>query len=334
MIGRYRLYPHLWHAKMRFIIADITMLLWIVLWIYVGVKVHDAFWTLHSLADAIIATGTSVSTTGTRIDQVVTGVQSVASNLAPIELALRNALTAVLNLIAAPIDAIGKTLQTIGQQLTQALQGLQHDVDGLVWGVGSTLHTAIDPLIALSRTIVDLGSSVVSSGQDLHHKVAELQKTADTLPAVRAGITRAVSPLHSIPQGIVAIGHGAVTQGQQELAAIGNLALLMGILAAAVPVCLALWRYLSWRISATQSFHNLDSILLRQQNATAVATTMQVLAGRALYTLPYERLVQYTPDPIGEWHAGHYYHLARAALAEEGLDLERYLQHQQEGLKQ
>jgi hypothetical protein len=120
------------------------------------------------------------------------------------------------------------------------------------------------------------------------------------------------------------MGRGTVAQGQQELVAIGNLAWLMGVLVAAVPVCVALWRYLPWRIGVTRSGHHLDAIL-RQPGATEVLATLQVLAGRAIYTLPYDRLVQYTPDPIGAWHSGRYYPLARAALAEEGLDLERYL---------
>jgi len=328
MRGRYQPYPDLWRPKLGFIAADATMFLWIVLCIYIGSKVHDAFWTLHVLADAVMATGTGVAETGQQIDRVVTGVQSVASNLAGIDVALRNALGAVLTLISLPMDTAGKTLETIGQQLTQALQELQHNVESVL-GVGSILRTAIDPLLALAQKITDLGGGVLSVGQDLQKKVRDLQQTAETLPTIRAGLFQALTPLHSLPHGIIAIGRGTVAQGQQELVAIGNLAQLMGGLAAAVPVCLALRRYVPWRLSATRSFRYLDAIL-RQPGATEVPATMQYLAGRAIYTLPYDRLVHYTRDPIGDWLAGHYHQLARAAMAEEGLDLKRYVARQRQ----
>jgi len=50
-----------------------------------------------------------------------------------------------------------------------------------------------------------------------------------------------------------------------------------------------------------------------------------VLAARAIYTMPYDRLLAYSPDPISEWREGRYYNLARATMSEEGLDVRRYL---------
>ena len=324
MTGRYRPYPDLWGPKLRFITRDAAMVLWIVVWIALGVTVHDAFATLQVLAEAVIATGAGITATGTQIDQVVTGVQGVASTLAWMERALRHALAAVLTLVAAPLGAVARALQTIGQQLTHALEGLQHTVAGAVWGVGSTLATAVDPLLSLAHTLTDLGASVGGAGQALQAKVGDLQNIVTIAPTIQAGLARAVRPLHALPQGIMALGRGTVAHRQQELVAIGHLAWLMGVLVAAVPVAWGLWRYLRWRSGATRSFRHLDAIL-RQPGAAEVAATLQVLAGRALYTLPYDRLMRYTQDPLAAWHTGRYQDLARAAMADEGLDLERYL---------
>ena len=40
---------------------------------------------------------------------------------------------------------------------------------------------------------------------------------------------------------------------------------------------------------------------------------------RAAYGLPYERLVRYTPDPLGDLEAGRYGDLVAAALDDAGL---------------
>jgi hypothetical protein len=45
----------------------------------------------------------------------------------------------------------------------------------------------------------------------------------------------------------------------------------------------------------------------------------QVLATRAINRLPYQRLLEHTADPFGDYAAGRYDRLAQAELASVGL---------------
>jgi len=45
----------------------------------------------------------------------------------------------------------------------------------------------------------------------------------------------------------------------------------------------------------------------------------RALAMRAFTRLDYSTLLEYTPDPVGDWAAGRHDGLARAELASEGL---------------
>ncbi len=49
---------------------------------------------------------------------------------------------------------------------------------------------------------------------------------------------------------------------------------------------------------------------------------LQILAARALYTLPYHQLLRYTPNPAADWRR--FVALARAEIEAHGLSVERY----------
>jgi len=205
-----KLYPDLWLPRLGYILADLAVLLWLAVWVNIGLTVYNAVMTLSIIADGVIATG---------------------------------------------------------QKLNDVIAQIQQGVSGLVF-VGPKLHDALNPL-------------------------------------------------YGIPSALI-------TQGQSELVAIHNLAVLLGSVVAGIPIVITLFRFIPWRVRKTRGFRYLNR-LLRTPGATAVTTTMQVLAGRALYTLPYDRLLHYSADPIAEWREGRYYNLARATMAEEGLDVRRYL---------
>lgn len=182
--------------------------------------------------------------------------------------------------------------------------------------IGDAVYRAV-------MTLSVIANGVIATGQAMNAAVADVQQRIDDVPLIGGNLHGLLTPLHNIPNGLI-------DQGQQELAAIHHLALLLGIGVAAIPVFVTLLRYLTWRARKTRGFRNLDR-MLRRPGAKAVSTTMQVLAGRALYTLPYDQLLSYSPDPIAEWREGRHYNLARATMAEEGLDLRRYLR-RMEGL--
>ncbi|HKC74101.1 MAG TPA: hypothetical protein VKF37_07850 [Chloroflexota bacterium] len=166
-------------------------------------------------------------------------------------------------------------------------------------------------------TLSTIANGVITVGQQVNDAVSHVQQAVGRLPLVGPALGDDLNPLHGVP-------HAVITTGRQELQAIHHLALLLGVVVAGVPLLAVALIYLPLRQRKARGFRSLARIV-RQPGANAVSATMQVLAARALYTLPYDRLLRYSRDPIGEWREGRYYNLARAAMAEEGLDVQRYL---------
>jgi hypothetical protein len=176
--------------------------------------------------------------------------------------------------------------------------------------VGNTVYNAV-------MTLSIIANGVITTGQKVNDAVNEVQQSLNNVPLAGGGLHDALTPLHRIPTWLIAQGH-------DELQAIQQLAWLLAVIVAGLPLLVALLIFIPWRIHKTRGFRNLDR-LLHSPGASSVTTTMQVLAARALYTLPYDRLLHYSADPIGEWREGRHYNLARAVLAEEGLEMRRYL---------
>jgi hypothetical protein len=166
-------------------------------------------------------------------------------------------------------------------------------------------------------TLSTVANGVITVGQQVNDAVSHVQQAVGSLPLVGPALGKDLNPLQGVP-------HAVITTGYQELQVIHYLALLLGVVVAGMPLLAVALIYLPLRQRKARGFRSLARIV-RQPGANAVSATMQVLAARALYTLPYDRLLRYSRDPIGEWREGRYYNLARAAMAEEGLDVQRYL---------
>lgn len=176
------------------------------------------------------------------------------------------------------------------------------------------------------RAVMTLGviaDGVIATGRLMSASIAQLQHTVAGLPLVGSTLRDGLGPLYQLALGLIA-------QGQHQLEIIQHLALFCGGVIAATPILFFLAVYLFVRARLSRRFRALHRMLTAPGASASPATTMQVLAGRAIYALPYHELLRYTPDPIGEWRQGHYANLARAAIAAEGLDARRY-QHCFEG---
>lgn len=189
------------------------------------------------------------------------------------------------------------------------------DLCAVLWAVlwayiGSTIYHTI-------MTLSVIANGVIAAGRTLNDAISQVQRDVAGLPLIGANLRDALNPLHNVPASLI-------TTGQHALVAIHNVALLLGVVVGGVPLLVLLITYIPWRIRKTRGFRNLNR-MLRQPGARAIPETLQVLAGRAIYTLPYERLLQFSPDPIGEWRDGRYFNLARATMAEEGLSVQRYM---------
>ena len=189
------------------------------------------------------------------------------------------------------------------------------DLAAVLWVV--TWLYAGDLVYHTVLTLSTVAVGVITIGQQVNDAVSHVQQAVGSLPLVGSALGNDLNPLHGVP-------HAVITTGYQELQVIHQLALLLGVVVGGVPLLAAALIYLPLRQRKARGFRSLARIV-RQPGANAVSATMQVLAARALYTLPYDRLLRYSRDPIGEWREGRYYNLARAAMAEEGLDVQRYL---------
>ena len=120
-------------------------------------------------------------------------------------------------------------------------------------------------------------------------------------------------------------GQPLISLGQAGSTAIHRLALLLALIVAAVPVALALVLYVPRRIRLIASMRGVHLTLKRALARPELSLPMmEILAGRAIYTLPYAQLLRYSRNPAEDWQSRNFPRLARAELERYGLSLQRY----------
>jgi hypothetical protein len=95
-------------------------------------------------------------------------------------------------------------------------------------------------------------------------------------------------------------------------------AVTLALMLAVVTLMPWLTRYLPWRwnrLRRVRAAHR----AIRTAPSVAGAQVERALAMRAFARLDYSTLLEYTPDPLGDWADGRHDRLARAELASEGL---------------
>ncbi|MDQ3345974.1 MAG: hypothetical protein M3473_06725 [Chloroflexota bacterium] len=153
-----------------------------------------------------------------------------------------------------------------------------------------------------------------------------------------AGITSAGETIGSALEGLPLIGEGAASGVRGALAGAGDplitfgtdlerlllvISALLGLLLVATAVVPWLNRYLPWRLAkwrrlnaAATAIHGSRPTSRKLILATEIET---LLASRALHRLEYDELLEFTPDPFGDWLAGRHERLAEAELDRVGL---------------
>ena len=95
-------------------------------------------------------------------------------------------------------------------------------------------------------------------------------------------------------------------------------AIVLALLLALVTLAPWLYRYLPWRWSRVRNVRAAHRAI-RTMPGLADPSVERVLALRAVTRLDYATLLEYSPDPLGDWTNGRLDRLARAELASEGL---------------
>src|SRR5664280_672445 len=135
--------------------------------------------------------------------------------------------------------------------------------------------------------------------------------------AGRPSVRRVAGPRHRA-QPFAGAGQPLSDFGTQLEQFIFVVAVVLALLLALVTLVPWLTRYLPWRwnrLRRVRAAHR----AIRTAPRIADAQVERALAMRAFARLDYSTLLEYTPDPFGDWAGGRHDRLARAELASEGL---------------
>jgi hypothetical protein len=184
------------------------------------------------------------------------------------------------------------------------------DVATLIWVVfwGSIVWQLFQFLAGFTeagRAVRAGGLTMVKSGVDLGNSLA--------------GLPLVGSQVRDIAQsGFAGAGQPISDFGTELEQFIFVVAAVLAILLAIVTMAPWLVRYLPWRLERLQRVRAAHRAIRTAPDVGDLRIT-QALAMRAVTRLDYSTLLEYTPDPLGDWATGRHDRLARAELASVGL---------------
>lgn len=176
--------------------------------------------------------------------------------------------------------------------------------------IGIRLYGFLAHLAAAGRLVRDGGSGITNAGQEVGAALQGIPLVGEgAADGVRGAFSGAGDPL-------VQFG----TDLERLLIAV---AALLGMLVVAVALVPWLNRYLPWRIARWRRL-NAAARVIRRRRLTRTAplpeeAVTELLASRALHRLEYDELLEFTPDPFGDWAGGRHDRLAQAELDRVGL---------------
>ena len=176
----------------------------------------------------------------------------------------------------------------------------------LFWGnIVWQLFQFLASFAEAGRTIRAGGASMAQSGRDIGESLAGLPLVGSSVRDVtRDAFASAGRPLSDFG-----------TELEQFIFVV---AIVLALLIALVTLAPWLARYLPWRLERLQRVRAAHRAI-RTAPDVADAYIERTLAMRAVTRLEYPNLLEYTPDPLGDWASGRYDRLARAELASVGL---------------
>ena len=170
------------------------------------------------------------------------------------------------------------------------------------------LYSILSGIARAARLIRDGGVNLRAAGVDISANASGIPVVGDQLSAaVKSSITASATPF---------IDFGS------ELETLGIVvAITIALLVLAVPLVPWLFKYLPWRIARFRRVRAAHKVT-RSKNLPA-GFGEKLLASRAIYSLDYQTLLDYSSDPFGDFARGRYDRLAEAELATVGLRLRR-----------
>lgn len=201
---------------------------------------------------------------------------------------------------------------TIWSELPRARLGeLLADVATLAWVgfwayLGGNLYLFLADLAGAGRIIRDSGVNLDAAGD-------RVANALEGIPLIGPGAAETVGGAFS------AAADPLVTFGTDLERLLIIIAALLALLVVAVTLVPWLNRYLPWRIGRLRRLRAAKRVVRRAPAAAEADRIQELLASRALHRLEYDELLEFSPDPFGDWLSGRYDRLARAELSEVGL---------------
>lgn len=199
------------------------------------------------------------------------------------------------------------------------------------------------PLMRAGEIVADVATVVwltfwITLGVRLYGLLANLAESGRFVRDGGERIAGAGESIGSAVEGVPLIGQGAADGIRGAMAAAGDplvvfgtdlervliiIAAVLGGLLVAVAVIPWLNRYLPWRVARWRRLNAAARVIRGSRRARREpipdATVEQVLASRAIHRLEYDELLEFSPDPFGDWVSGRHDRLAMAELDRVGL---------------
>jgi len=178
----------------------------------------------------------------------------------------------------------------------------------LVWGtIGIRLYGFLAHLAGAGRLVRDGGTGITGAGE-------RVGQALEGIPLVGEGAASGVRG------AFAGAGDPLVQFGTDLERLLITIAALLGLMLVAIALVPWFNRYLPWRVARWRRLNAATGAIRRRRYAPLdEAEVTRMLASRALHRLEYDELLEFTPDPFGDWVAGRHDRLAHAELDRVGL---------------
>jgi len=185
---------------------------------------------------------------------------------------------------------------------------------GLWVTLGIRLYLRLAELAGAGRLIRDGGIGLLDAGGEVAGAIEGVPLVgAEAAARIRDAFSTTAQPI---------IGFGSDVERLLLI-----IAGLLGLIVVVIAVVPWLNRYLPWRVARFERL-NAGARVIRsaargRTPSVPVPELDRLLASRAIHRLEYARLLEFTPDPFGDWNAGHLERLVDAELESVGLSVPR-----------
>ena len=158
-----------------------------------------------------------------------------------------------------------------------------------------------------------VADGITSTGQTFNHWVDAFRSTGSQVPVLGDSLRSLANTLQR------SAGDPLVQNGAEAHRRIGQLAALLGLVIALVPILGALATYGVWRWRDARRRGEAAAFVAAAERSGRTAEARAALAMRAVATLGYRRLMAASADPMGDLAERRYDALAGAMLRRLGL---------------